>query len=144
VLLAVLAGAAAGGCGSDGDESLPAACRPARDSLQAALAAAPRRVELDGTPISACLARSREPGEIQEVGAAYIAVAARLNDAAAAAPEGKDALRLGYLVGAVRRGAEGTQGIHSELLRRLEQEAGPLAAESAAYRRGERAGTRSG
>src|SRR5687768_12749921 len=96
VLLAILAGA----CDSDEAESLPAACREARTSLATALEDAPGRVELGGTRISGCLVKSSEPAEIQDVGEAYIAVAAKLGDAGAAEPEGEEALRLGYLVGA--------------------------------------------
>jgi hypothetical protein len=143
-LLVAAAGAALAGCSSDGDESLPAACRAAEQGVRAALAAAPGRVEVDGTPLSACFVKSSDPAEIQDVGAAYLAVAAELRAAAARNREGDQALRLGYLVGAVRRGTERTQGIHSELLRRLEQEAAPLAGESAAFARGRRAGLRGG
>ena len=143
-LLAVAAGVALAGCSSEDRESLPAACRAAEPEVRAALASAPGRVELDGTPLSGCLVKSSEPAEIQDVGAAYLDVAAELGLAAAEHPEGEQALRLGYLVGAVRRGAEGTQGIHSELVRRLEQEAAGVAGSSDAYERGARAGARSG
>ena len=112
--------------------------------MRAALSAAPGQVDLDGTPLSGCLVKSSNPAEIQEVGAAYLGAAADLGLAAAEHPEGEQALRLGYLVGAVRRGAGGTQGIHSELVRRLEQEAAPLAGRSDAYARGVRIGRRSG
>ena len=143
VLLAVVAGAAlTAGCGDD--ESLPAACRAAEREVRTALAAAPGQVELDGRPLSDCLVEGSNPAEIQDVGAAYLSVAADLGARAAEAPEGEQALQLGYLVGAARRGAAGTQGIHSELVRRLEQEAAPVAGDSAAYARGLRIGRESG
>ena len=34
-------------------------------------------------------------------------------------PDGPEATRLGYLVGAMRRGASATQGIHDEMIRRV-------------------------
>lgn len=36
-----------------------------------------------------------------------------------AEPDGDAALRLGYLLGAAERGSEESEGIHSDLLRRL-------------------------
>ena len=57
------------------------------------------------------------------------------------------AVQLGYLVGASRRGAKHTSGIHDELVRRLEQAVGvggAPAARRAAYRRGLVAGERRG
>jgi hypothetical protein len=57
------------------------------------------------------------------------------------------AIRLGYLIGATRRGAERTNGIHAELVRRLEQSVGvdgPPAARRAAFERGLAAGARTG
>jgi hypothetical protein len=129
---------------SDGDEELPQGCRAAEDALGAALAEAPGPVRLGETRLSGCLVKSSDPAEIQEVGAAYLAVAAELAGSATRRPEGAEALRLGYLVGAAHRGAARTQGIHSELVRRLEQEAAPFVADSQAYVRGERAGRRSG
>lgn len=131
-------------CSSDGTQELPSGCRAPADEMRAALAAAPGPVELEGTRLSGCLVKSSEPAEIQDVGTAYLAVAAGLAGEAADDPEGEDALRLGYLVGAVNRGAGRTQGIHSELVRRLEQEAAGIQARSEAYARGERAGRRSG
>ena len=53
------------------------------------------------------------------------------------------ALQLGFLVGAVRRGANKTNGVQLELVRRLDQVAGvggPTGPRRAAYRRGMAAG----
>ena len=132
------------GCSTNGDEQLPAGCVPAADALVEALAAAPGRVELSGTSLSSCLVKSSEPADVQELGAVYLAAATKLGRSAARDPEGQAALRLGYLVGAVRRGSERTPGFHSELLRRIEQEAVPITGRSAAYAAGIRAGRRSG
>ena len=84
------------------------------------------------------------PGDLQEIGAAYIAVAADLAFEARADPDGPAATRLGYLIGAVRRGADRTQGIHAELVRRMEQELVIVDTRSSAFREGERAGRESG
>ena len=144
VRLGPLALAVAASCGSGDTGSLPAACQEPADSLRTALAQAPAAVELGGTPISGCLVKGSDSADIQRVGTGYVEVAADLRAAAAREPEGDHALMLGYLVGAVKRGSERTQGIHTELVRRLEQEAGALPSHSRAYARGERAGRRSG
>jgi hypothetical protein len=144
VLLALSAVALLGGCSSDHKEPIPSACRAGERDVRASLASAPGRVEVDGTPLSGCLVKSSEPADIQEVGAVYLAVAADLGAAAAEQPDGDEAVQLGYLIGAVRRGADRTQGIHSELVRRLRQEAAPVEGSSAAFARGERAGRRTG
>ena len=53
-------------------------------------------------------------------------------------------MQLGYLVGAVRRGAARTAGIHYELERRVDQELNGLDTSAPEYLRGERAGQSSG
>ncbi|MGE5282903.1 MAG: hypothetical protein ACM3N0_11420 [Chloroflexota bacterium] len=53
------------------------------------------------------------------VGAAMLVAATRLNAEARARPGGGANLRLGYLLGAVEKGAARTDGIHVELVRRL-------------------------
>jgi hypothetical protein len=64
--------------------------------------------------------------------------------------DGPAAIQLGYLVGAVQRGADETGGIHTDLVRRLESAAqtGPAGALTGAadvvYRRGLAAGNRTG
>ena len=116
-LLASLALAA--GCGGPGD-STPAACLEGPPAYLHALAAAPARVELAGTtPISECLAPNQTGGDLAGVGTALVSTATRLNAEARDEPGGEANLQLGYLVGAARRGAEGTEGIHAELIRRL-------------------------
>lgn len=136
--------AAIAGCSRQGEPTLPVACKEGPRAVQAALVRAPADVSIAGTPLSNCLGRSGDPADLQEVGASYVAVAAELGPAARADPGGPEALRLGYLLGAVRRGAARTQGIHDELLRRLEQELILLDTSSPAFRRGERAGRERG
>lgn len=131
------------GCGGD-DEQLPDACRAGPAKVRAALERAPGPVAVDGVRLSSCFTESSAASDIQSVGATYVSVAGGLADAARARPEGPEALRLGYLVGAVHRGASGDQGPASELVRRLDNEATRMDQRSAAFARGERAGRRGG
>ena len=55
------------------------------------------------------------------MGTAFVESAAALAAEARREPEGRSALELGYLVAAANRGGS-NQGVHSELLRRLDQE----------------------
>ena len=48
-----------------------------------------------------------------------VSATTRLNSEARAKPGGEANLELGYLLGAAQRGAEETEGIHAELIRRL-------------------------
>lgn len=95
-------------------------------------------------PLSACLTTSSEQADITGVGAELIAVDADLAERARRRPEGPDALRLGYLVAAVRKGADASQGVNDEIVRRVEQESLTVHTGSSAYRRGESAGRASG
>ena len=109
--------------------SAPSSARPAAVSLEG------------GTLISTCVRRSLDTGQIQTLGFTYLAAAnseLRLMPHSDAA-----ALQLGFLVGAVRRGANKTNGVQLELVRRLDQVAGvggPPGPRRAAYRRGMAAG----
>jgi hypothetical protein len=141
----------AAGCGSD-DDSTPVACLEGASPYLRALENAPGEVVLRGeTPISACLAENQAGGDLTEVGAVMLAAATELNAEARAALGGPAALQLGYLLGAARRGAERTEGIHAELIRRLSAAAlyspgdRPLPpAFRRAYRRGYEAGAAQG
>lgn len=107
------------GCGQQ-DDSTPVACLEGRSAYLSALRDAPGAVELrDGTPISDCLAENQQGGALATVGTAMVAVATELNAAARSAPGSDANLQLGYLLGAAQRGADGTEGIHAELIRRL-------------------------
>jgi len=102
--------ALAAGCGSD-DGATPVAClegpafylREGRDDVR----------------ISQCLAENQGGGDLANVGAAMLAAATKLNAEARAEPGSDANVRLGYLLGAAQRGAESTEGIHAELIRRL-------------------------
>lgn len=149
-LLAALAAIA--GCGGGADEPTPDACFEGAGAYEEALAAAPGAVELsDGTLISECLARNQDGGELAQVGEALVEAATRLDAEAREDPGGQANLELGYLLGAAERGGEETEGIHSDLLRRLEVAAQfapgkqPLPPEfRAAYQRGFDAGHEEG
>jgi hypothetical protein len=113
--------------------------------VQTALAKAPQPVRLErGTKLSECFNRAANPAEIQQVGSIFIATAERLSAAARAQPHSAAATRLGYLIGAVRHGAGGTQGIHYETQRRIEQELIGVNTRAPEFVEGERAGERSG
>jgi hypothetical protein len=136
---------ATAGCGED-EDALPRSCLAGPAQVSAALRTAPGEVALPGgARLSTCVERARGDADIQAVGAALTGAA----DDLAARVHASDgaALQLGYLVGAARRGARDTAGIHEELVRRLEQAAGVDGAPArrrAAYRRGLAAGQRHG
>lgn len=116
-LLALIAIAIAG-CGS-ADESTPVACLEGAGAYERALQAAPDEVLLeDETLISECLTRNQSSGDLTRVGEALIETATALNAEAREDP-GEAAVQLGYLLGAIKRGSEESEGIHSDLVRRL-------------------------
>jgi hypothetical protein len=129
------------GCGND-EHRVPVACL--EGNLTKALAKAPDNVSVSGVRLSECFTRAANPAEIQQVGAVFIASAERLADAARANPHSPAALRLGYLIGAVRRGAGHTQGIHYETQRRIEQELIGVNTRAPEFVEGERAGEKNG
>jgi hypothetical protein len=117
--IAAIAVALTVGCGST-DESTPVACLEGARTYLRALEDAPGTVRLQGeTPISDCLAENQAGGALATVGTAMVAAATELNAEARLDPGGAESLQLGYLLGAAQRGADGTEGIHAELLRRL-------------------------
>lgn len=118
-LALALSALAAAGCG-DNDDSTPVACLEGAEAYLAALRDAPGDVRLEGeTPISECLAENQSGGDLAAVGAAMLNAATELNAGARERPGGDANLQLGYLIGAAERGAEGTEGIHADLIRRL-------------------------
>jgi hypothetical protein len=139
VLTALLAG-----CGGNADiqvTNLPSACVGAPNRMLKALEQAPGPVRVEGKPISHCFLKDQSGTDVQLLGTTLVAAAQQLGDRA-----GTDeamALRLGYLVGAARRGAR-RNGVTDELLRRLEAETGGLGANQQAYQRGLRAGLATG
>jgi hypothetical protein len=140
--VALVCAAALAGCGDD--EEIAAACTDGPGAVRKALRNAPGPVRLGGAPLSDCLSEQADGGELQLVGTAFVEAAAGLAPAARRRPEDRAAVELGYLVGAARHGGGSTQGVHSELLRRLDQELAGVDTGSNAFRRGERAGRSEG
>lgn len=119
VIFGALALALSAGCGSS-DDSTPVACLEGAAAYERALKAAPDEVLLeDETLISECLTRNQSGGDLSRVGEAMIETATALNAEAREDPGSSAALQLGYLLGAVKRGTEESEGIHTDLLRRL-------------------------
>jgi hypothetical protein len=120
VPLACLASFLGAGCGSQNDDSTPVACLEGTSAYLTALRAAPGAVRVGGeTPISDCLAENQQGGDLATVGEALVETATKLNAEARSEPGGDANLQLGYLLGAAEAGAEKTQGIHTDLIRRL-------------------------
>jgi hypothetical protein len=119
-LLATLLALAASGCGGPSSDT-PAACLEGSQAYLRALGAFPGEVRLrGGVPISDCLAQNQQAGDLATVGGAMVAATTRLNGEARAEPGGQANEELGYLLGAVERGAsDETNGVHAELVRRL-------------------------
>jgi len=106
----------AAGCGSEPEET-PTACQTGSTDYIRILARAPEGVAFDdGTTISECLVPEQSGGELATVGEEMVAAATVLNAQARDAPTSLAAVQLGYLVGAVENGSE---GIHADLVRRL-------------------------
>src|SRR5215203_360515 len=119
VALVVCFVAVASGCG-DQDDSTPVACLEGAGAYEKALADAPGEVLLGGeTPISECFTRNQSSGDLTRVGEGMIDAATDLNAEARAEPGGAANLQLGYLLGAIQRGSEESEGIHADLVRRL-------------------------
>jgi len=114
-----LTGAFASGCGGQ-DDSTPVACLEGAAAYEKALRDAPGEVRLQGeTPIGDCLAPNQAAGDLARVGEAMVETTTKLNAEARARPGGDAAVQLGYLLGAAERGSEESEGIHSDLVRRL-------------------------
>lgn len=115
--IGVAAIAVIAGCSSGSSDKAPAACLTGSDQYVQALTAAPGDVRLEGdTPISDCLTTDQGGGELAQIGKEMIAAATVLNGEARKDPTGPAAVQLGYLVGAVERGAS---DIHADLIRRI-------------------------
>jgi hypothetical protein len=119
-VFACTAALALAGCGGQNDDSTPVACLEGSGAYLSALRAAPGAVELGGeTPISDCLAENQQAGDLATVGEAMVAATTKLNAEARTEPGGDANLQLGYLLGTAEAAAEKTEGIHSDLIRRL-------------------------
>jgi hypothetical protein len=105
------------GCGNDQDDQAPAACLATNGSYLSALESAPAPVLLGGTThISDCLVPQQEGGQLASIGQEMVIAATKLNAEARRDPSGPASVELGYLIGAVSKGAD---SIHTDLVRRL-------------------------
>lgn len=135
-------------CGGADEPALDAACTESAAAVRRALDRAPAEVTLStGTRLSECVSAARSDSDLQNAGVVLTGVAEELAVRARAGDE-RAAVALGYLVGATRRGAARTAGIHAELRRRIQRAAAFLdeggAAVVAALERGRRAGEAAG
>jgi hypothetical protein len=95
-----------------------AACVQGTRAVDAALRHAPGAVTLaGGATLADCVSASRDPSDLQNVGSVFTSAASDLEEAAPRDP--RAAMRLGYLVGAVERGADRTGGLQDELVNRM-------------------------
>lgn len=134
---AVLLALVAAGCREE-DPTYPPECANGPAALRDALAKAPDgEVAIEGVKLSDCLVASQDAGPLASFGGSVTTVAADLVPRARAGDD-RAALQLGFLNGALRRGADAT--VHEELLFRLDQELIRIDRNSAAFRRGETAG----
>src|SRR5262245_11527151 len=147
---AVRVGAAAlAGCGTKKSDLPPAACLASNEGYLRALERAPAPVRLGGTtPISDCLVPEQDAGQLANIGHEMVIAATKLNAEARRDPTGPASLQLGYLSGAVAKGAD---PIHTDLVRRINSSARftlsgatPPAAFERAFGRGYAAGHSSG
>jgi hypothetical protein len=108
------------GCGTKKNDLAPAACLTSNQGYLRALERAPAEVRLAGTtPISDCLVPEQDAGQLANVGQEMIIAATKLNGEARQGSNAA-ALQLGYLIGAVSKGAD---AIHTDLVRRLNSSA---------------------
>jgi len=143
-VVCVLALLAFGGCGG---RTPPAqACIEAQPGdIMQALTRAPREVALaDGTSLSQCVRRTIDDSRLQTLGATLIATADELAQRMHASDDA--AFRLGFLIGAVDRGADQAAGLQEELANRIAGAAAGVQGDArrAALLRGRAAGRRGG
>ncbi len=124
LVLIVLLPLALVACGSSSEESkTPDACLSGGtkfyySALQNGLVNDPT---FSGYPlVSDCLVKNQSAGDLANVGGTLLRVATQLNARARRTAAAAPTVQLGFLVGAVARGAADTGGIHSELQRRIE------------------------
>ena len=111
------------GCSEQGRPAPSPECSAGADAVATALEAAPGEVRLvDGTRLSDCVRNAYSDADQQTLSIVLTDVAEDLE--AEAAEDADAALRLGYLVGAARRGAPSESSLQFELVQRLERSAG--------------------
>jgi hypothetical protein len=120
------------GCGNH-DVTVAPECTESVAVMKAAVARS--------APLAHCFKHAASSADVQTLGAIVIETAHQLGDEVRKAPHSRAAVELGYLVGVVRRNAN---GVHYETGRRVEQELIGLPVRTPEYRRGLEAGLGSG
>jgi hypothetical protein len=130
------------GCAQD-QPKMPTACLDDR-ALPMLLkhAPAPARFADGKTKLSDCLVVSSDTADLQAFSVAVLHEATFLRRSARGDPGGQALVELGYLRGALHRGADA--GLQDEFLRRFDDELLGVDTQSAGFRRGEAAGNASG
>jgi hypothetical protein len=124
---------------------VPAECEQGPDTVRTALRDAPGTVRLDGrVRISDCFQNAAPPASVQNLGSTFLATTQQLAERVRADPHSDAAVQLGFLIGALRRGAGGGNGVHYEAIRRVQQELVGLDVHTPEFRRGLQAGRRDG
>ena len=139
IALAIAIALGTAGCSTHPSSRVPAACKAGPAAIQTALGLAPGDVRIDGVRLSSCLARGGDQADVEAVGLSFVPEAERLAARARAAPRGPAALQLGFLHGAVHRGAAAAQ-VYGELVHRIDSALTGVDLRSPRFRVGERAG----
>jgi hypothetical protein len=114
--LVLLVSLALAGCGSADQQKTPLICLKGPGPFVSQV----RGGELPGhVPISSCLTNNQSAGDLAKVGSAMVTAATLMNAQVRRGPANLTPANLGFLVGAVARGASDTGGIHTNLLQRV-------------------------
>jgi hypothetical protein len=131
------------GCGTQDQPNMPAACLD--DHAVATLlkhAPDPARFADGKTKLSDCLVVTSDTADIQDFAREVLDEATFLRKSARRDPGGRALLELGYLRGALHRGADA--GFQDEFLRRLDDELLGVDTKAPDFRRGETSGNVNG
>jgi predicted secreted hydrolase len=124
---------------------VPSECEQGPDTVRSALRSAPGEVRLEGrVKISDCFQQAADAASVQNLGSTFLATAQQLADRVRDHPHSDAAVQLGYLIGALRRGAGTRMGVHYEAVRRVQQELAGLDVNTPEFRRGLEAGRSEG
>ena len=113
-------------CSGQEEIPTPVACLEGPATMEKALQSAPQPVRINGRiPISTCLVPDQSNADLMEFGTDAVEVATSLSTEARekGVPGIAAAIRAGYLVGALERGSEETEGIHAALVDRVKSAA---------------------
>src|SRR5262249_38728792 len=131
------------GCGTQDQPEMPSACLD--DHAVPTLlkqAPGPARFADGKTKLSDCLVVSSDTADIQQFASAVLDEATFLRKSSRSDPGGRALLELGYLRGALHRGADA--GFQDEFLRRFDDELLGVDTHAPDFRRGETSGNVNG